>query len=260
MKSMDHKAVAQTIAAALGEGNLSAAAHCATRLRLVLNDCALVNMKALEDCNDIKGTFNADGQFQIIIGAGDVNDVYKELIALTGAGAVSKTEAKSAAIKQKKNPLLSFVKVLSDIFVPVMPALVAGGLLMALNNVLTAQNLFGAQSLVEMAPRLTDIAAIINLLAAAPFAFMPILIGISASERFGGNRYLGGAIGMAMVMPALVNGYDVAAAIANGTTDCVKKGVVGARIARPQNKMGDTGAHCAPLRYPGLLPMLFHTV
>jgi PTS system sucrose-specific IIC component len=218
MKGMNHKAVAQTIVDALGDGNLLSAAHCATRLRLVLGDAAKVDVKALDDCADIKGTFNADGQFQIIIGPSDVDVVYRELVALTGASAVSTSQAKTEAWKRKRrNPLTSLVKVLSDIFVPLMPALVAGGLLMALNNVLTAQDLFGPQSLIEILPWLKDFASIVNLLAAAPFAFMPILIGMSATERFGGNKYLGAAIGMAMVMPNLVNGYNIAQTIADGT-------------------------------------------
>jgi PTS system sucrose-specific IIC component len=218
MKKMNHKEVAKIIAASLGEGNLVSAAHCATRLRLVLKNADLVDQAALDNCMDIKGTFKADGQYQIIIGPGDVNDVYKELVAITGASAVSTSQAKNEAWDQKKqNPISALIKTLSDIFVPIIPALVAGGLLMALNNVLTAQGLFGPLSLLDRAPWLDGFVSIVNLLAVAPFAFLPILVGISATERFGGNRYLGAAIGMAMVMPQLVNGYGVAEAIANGT-------------------------------------------
>ncbi|MDR1656776.1 MAG: sucrose-specific PTS transporter subunit IIBC [Deltaproteobacteria bacterium] len=215
---MNHEAVAKTIAEALGPNNLLSAAHCATRLRLTLKNIDQADLQALDDCADIKGTFNANGLLQIIIGPGDVNVVYAKLIELTGTGAVSIAQANEQAFKLKKqNPLTALVKILSDIFVPLMPALVAGGLLMALNNVLVAKNLFGPLSLSQRFPGLTDFASIVNLLAVAPFAFMPVLIGMSAAERFGGNRYLGAAIGMAMVMPDLVNGYAVAQALADGT-------------------------------------------
>ena len=211
---MDHKEVAKRVAAALGEDNLVAAAHCATRLRLVVKDTAKIDQAALDDDADLKGTFEANGQYQIIVGPGDVNTVYKELVAITGVGEVSKDELKDVA-NTETNPLMKLIKVLSDIFVPLIPALVAGGLLMALNNVLTGQGLFGPQSIVEMVPGIQGFAEIVNLMASAPFAFLPILIGFSATKRFGGNPYLGAAAGMMLVMPSLVNGYGVAEAIAS---------------------------------------------
>ncbi|MGX7203706.1 sucrose-specific PTS transporter subunit IIBC [Enterococcus pingfangensis] len=215
---MNYKKVAEEINRALGEDNIQAAAHCATRLRLVLKDSSKVDQKALDNNDAVKGTFEANDQFQIIIGAGDVDNVYDELIKITNVKEASTADLKAVAASGKKNnPIMAFIKVLSDIFVPIVPALVAGGLLMALNNVLTAQNLFGPQSVVEMFPNITDVASIINLLASAPFAFLPILVGFSATKRFGGNPYLGAAIGMAMVMPDLINGYGVANAIADGS-------------------------------------------
>ncbi|KAF9404577.1 hypothetical protein HW555_014272 [Spodoptera exigua] len=215
---MDYKKVAEEINQALGKDNIQAAAHCATRLRLVLKDSSKVDQKALDNNDAVKGTFEANDQFQIIIGAGDVNNVYDELIKITNVSEASTADLKAVASNGKKNnPVMAFIKVLSDIFVPIVPALVAGGLLMALNNVLTAQHLFGPQSIVEIFPNVNDVASIINLLASAPFAFLPILVGFSATKRFGGNPYLGAAIGMAMVMPDLVNGYGVANAIAEGS-------------------------------------------
>ena len=215
---MNHKKVAQDILSAIGEDNLIAAAHCATRLRLVLKDSSLVDKKALDEHDDIKGTFETNGQFQIIIGPGDVNKVYAEMLKITDVQGSSTEKLKEVASNGKKpNPVMSLIKVLSDIFVPLIPALVAGGLLMAINNVLTSPGLFGAQSVVEMFPAIKDFASIINLLASAPFAFLPILVGFSATKRFGGNGYLGAAMAMAMVMPDLVNGYGVANAVAEGT-------------------------------------------
>lgn len=217
-KKMDYKKVAEEITQALGKDNVLAAAHCATRLRLVLKDSSKVDQNALDNNDAVKGTFEANDQFQIIIGAGDVNYVYEEFVKLTGTKEASTADMKAIASNGKKNnPAMAFIKVLSDIFVPIVPALVAGGLLMAINNVLTAQHLFGPQSVVEMFPGVQDFASIINLLASAPFAFLPILVGFSATRRFGGNPYLGAAMGMVMVMPDLVNGYGVANAIADGS-------------------------------------------
>lgn len=215
---MNHQKVAREVSKAVGEGNIQAAAHCATRLRLVLKDPSKVDHAALDNNDDVKGTFEANGQFQIIIGPGDVNKVYAELVKLTNVKEASTEDLKAVAAEGKKvNPAMAFIKVLSDIFVPIVPALVAGGLLMAINNVLTSPNLFGPQSVVEMFPNIKDVASIINLLSSAPFAFLPILVGFSATKRFGVNGYLGAAMGMAMVMPDLINGYGVANAIAEGS-------------------------------------------
>lgn len=201
---MDHKKVAETVIEAVGRDNLVAAAHCATRLRLVLKDDSKVNMKMLDSDPDIKGTFKTNGQFQIIIGPGDVNNVYDELIKMTGLSELSTDDLKKVAQKdQKFNPVMAFIKLLSDIFVPIIPALVAGGLLMALNNFLTSPGLFGAKSVVQMAPNVKGLSEIIQVMSAAPFIFMPILVGMSAAKRFGANQFLGATIGMIMTTPAL---------------------------------------------------------
>ncbi|EOT45524.1 MULTISPECIES: sucrose-specific PTS transporter subunit IIBC [Enterococcus] len=215
---MNHKEVAKRIVQAVGKENFVAAAHCATRLRLVLKDTKAIDQAALDNDPDVKGTFETNGQYQIIIGPGDVNKVYAELVNIVPVKEASTEELKAVAQEGKrKNPIMDLIKVLSDIFVSIIPALVAGGLLMALNNVLTSPKLFGPESLVQMFPAIADLASIINLLASAPFAFLPILVGFSATKRFGGNPYLGAAMAMSMVMPMLVNGYDVAKTIADGS-------------------------------------------
>lgn len=214
---MNHEQVADRVIKYVGKDNLIAAAHCATRLRLVVKDVKKIDQKGLDNDDDVKGTFSINGQYQIIIGPGDVDKVYDFFIKKTGLKEVTPDDLKNLATDGKKtNPVMALVKLLSDIFVPLIPALVAGGLLMALNNVLTSQDLFGAQSVVQMYPGLKGVSELINLLASAPFTFMPILIGFSATKRFGGNPYLGAAIGMAMVMPSLVSGYDVANVMAAG--------------------------------------------
>lgn len=214
---MKHDEVAKRVLADIGKDNIQAAAHCATRLRLVLKDDKKINQTALDNDPDVKGTFETNGQYQIIIGPGDVDKVYDHLIQLTGLKEATTDDLKKvAASAGKQNPILNLFKLLSDIFIPIIPALVAGGLLMALNNVLTAPNLFGAQSVVQMVPGIKGFADMVNAMASAPFAFLPILIGYSATKRFGGNPYLGATMGMIMVLPSLVNGYSVAAVQAAG--------------------------------------------
>ena len=211
---MDHAKVAGEVVEAVGgASNISAAAHCATRLRLVIADESKINQQALDDNEDLKGTFAAGGMFQIIVGPGDVDQVYAHMVADHGVREVSKDEAKEEA-EAGGNIFSRFVKMIADIFVPVLPALIAGGLLMALHSVLTAKGLFGAKSVIEMYPAMTDYDALINLVSSAAFAFLPVLVGFSAAKRFGGNTYLGAAMGAAMVSPSLLSAYSMTDAAA----------------------------------------------
>ncbi|MGV3148757.1 sucrose-specific PTS transporter subunit IIBC [Rothia sp. 11254D007CT] len=214
---MDHKSVAERVLTAVGgTDNIAAGAHCATRLRLVLKDMNVINQAALDNDEDLKGTFNNSGQFQIIVGPGDVDEVYKHMAA-AGMKQVSKDELKNVAADQG-NLFTRFIKVVSEIFLPIIPVLVGSGLLMALNNVLTATGIFDPEkSLIELYPAWTGFAEIVNLLSAAAFAFLPVLVGFTATKVFGGNPYLGMTMGAAMVFPSLVNGYNVAAALQDGT-------------------------------------------
>ncbi|MFS0638654.1 sucrose-specific PTS transporter subunit IIBC [Mesobacillus foraminis] len=214
---MDYKGIAQeTLAALGGKENVAAAAHCATRLRLVLNDESIVDQAKLDSMEAVKGTFSTGGQFQIIFGSGTVNRVYNEFAQASGLSEMSTKDVKDAGTK-RLNPLQRFVKLLSDIFVPIIPAIVAGGLLMGLNNLLTAEDLFiSGKSVIEAYPGMADLAALINTFANAAFVFLPILIGFSATQRFGGNPYLGAALGMLMVHPDLLNGWGYGGALVNG--------------------------------------------
>lgn len=211
---MDHAKVAGEVVEAVGgASNISAAAHCATRLRLVIADESKINQQALDDNEDLKGTFAAGGMFQIIVGPGDVDQVYAHMVSDHGVREVSKDEAKEEA--EKGGNLFSrFIKMIADIFVPILPALVAGGLMMAINNVMTAEGLFGEQSLTTMYPAIADYAALINMVSSAAFASLPVLVGFSAAKRFGGNVYLGAAIGAAMVSTDLLNAWNTGAALA----------------------------------------------
>ena len=212
--AMDHAKVAGEVVEAVGgASNISAAAHCATRLRLVIADESKINQQALDDNEDLKGTFAAGGMFQIIVGPGDVDQVYAKMVANYGVREVSKDEAKEEA--EKGGNLFSrFIKMIADIFVPILPALVAGGLMMAINNVMTAEGLFTEQSLTQMYPGIADYAALINMVSSAAFASLPVLVGFSAAKRFGGNVYLGAAIGAAMVSSDLLNAWNTGAALA----------------------------------------------
>ncbi|MGU3842037.1 PTS transporter subunit EIIC, partial [Vibrio diabolicus] len=153
---------------------------------------------------------------QIIFGSGIVNQVYAEMAKLTGMSDMSTNDVASAGA-EKQNIVQRAVKGLSDIFVPISPAIVAGGLLMGIYNLLTAQGLIiDGKSLIEANPGLTDLANMINTFANAPFVYLPILLAFSASKKFGGNPYLGAALGMLMVHPELLNGWGFGGAAVSG--------------------------------------------
>ena len=150
----EYRQTAEAIIAAVGgRDNLAAATHCATRLRMVLKDESKIDKAAVDAIALAKGNFLTAGQFQIILGTGTVNKVTAELLDLTGVKQVSTQEAKDLGAA-KGNLLQRFVKTLSDIFVPIIPAIVAGGLLMGLNNVLTAHDLvIKGKTLIEAYPQ-----------------------------------------------------------------------------------------------------------
>ncbi len=196
---------AQIVAAVGGKENLSNVMHCATRLRLTCLDESKIDADTIAEIEGVKGVFNAKGQFQIIFGSGTVNQVCDEVLKLTGGQPVQpqpKAEAKGSVINR-------FIKMLSDIFVPIIPAIVAGGLLMGINNIFTAEGLFvSGKTLIELYPQFADLAGMINLFSNAAFTFLPVLIGFSATKKFGGNPYLGAVLGMIMVHPELMNAYS----------------------------------------------------
>lgn len=204
---MDYAKIAsQVIEQVGGKENIKSAVHCATRLRLQLRDENLRNEDAISDIEGVKGVFMTQTQFQIIFGSGLVNLVCAEVQKQLGLA--EQTPEEDEKSEKKGNILQRFVKMLSDIFVPIIPAIVAGGLLMGLNNILTSA-LFNGQSLIELYPQWQGLASAINTFANAPFTFLPVLIGFSATKKFGGNPYLGAAMGMIMVHPDLLNAYNI---------------------------------------------------
>ena len=195
---MDYKKTAHEILTAIGgRDNLASAAHCATRLRLVIADNSKVNKPVLENIDGVKGVFEASGQLQVIIGTGTVNKVYDEFISEAGVEAASKEDVKAAAAAKSKRA----IKALGDIFVPIIPAIVATGLL---------NGLLGG--LVQVFPDMASshIYELLNIFSNTALTFLPILIAISAAKIFGGNQFLGAVIGMIMIHPSLVNAWTVA--------------------------------------------------
>lgn len=204
---MDYAKIAsQVIENVGGKDNIKSVQHCATRLRLQLKNNDLRNEDAVSDIEGVKGVFLTQSQFQIIFGSGLVNlvcdEVQKQLGGDVGPAADDEPEEK------KGNVIQRLVKMLSDIFVPIIPAIVAGGLLMGLNNILTS-GLLDGKSIIEVYPQWQGLATAINTFANAPFTFLPVLIGFSATKKFGGNPYLGAAMGMIMVHPDLLNAYSI---------------------------------------------------
>ena len=203
---MDYRKTAQEILDHVGgAANIASAAHCATRLRLVIADNEKADKTALENVDGVKGVFEASGQLQIILGTGTVNKVFDEFIALSGITASSKAEAKEAAAK-KQNVFMRAIKLLGDIFVPIIPAIVASGFLMGIMNSLDFMINNGFLSMDTS----SSIYVFANLFSNTAYTFLQILIAFSAAKAFGANPYLGAVIGMIMINPSLQNAYTVA--------------------------------------------------
>ena len=203
---MDYRKTAQDILSQVGGSkNIVSAAHCATRLRLVIADNSKADKEAIENVDGVKGVFEASGQLQIILGTGTVNKVFDEFISIAGITASSKAEAKEAAA-QKQNIFMRAVKLLGDIFVPIIPAIVASGFLMGIMNSLDFMINNGFISMDTS----SSIYVFANLFSNTAYTFLQILIAFSAAKAFGANPYLGAVIGMIMINPALQNAYTVA--------------------------------------------------
>lgn len=203
---MDYnKAAKEALRLVGGSENVVSAAHCATRLRLVIADNTKVDKKALEDAEGVKGVFEAQGQLQIIYGTGVVNKVYDEFLAQGNLDGASKEDAKAAAAA-KQNPLQRAIKTLGDIFVPIIPAIVASGFLMGIMEALKFMNNNGFLQMDTSG----SLYVFADLFSNTAYTFLPILIAYSAAKVFGGNPFLGAVIGMIMIHPNLQNAWTVA--------------------------------------------------
>ncbi|RXI96589.1 PTS sucrose transporter subunit IIBC [Anaerobacillus alkaliphilus] len=204
---MKHQEIAEKLITLLGgKENVISAAHCATRLRLVIDDESKIDKEAIEELDEVKGAFSTSGQFQIIFGTGTVNKVFTHFAPL--AGVVSETEEEAGkkishneAAKKKLNPFARFARTLSNIFVPIIPAIVAAGMLMGLLGLMRTYNWVDPES---------GLFIMLDMFSSAAFIILPILIGFSAAKEFGGTPYLGAVIGGIMTHPALLNPWGLA--------------------------------------------------
>ena len=214
--AISNESVQKIIDAVGGKENIGAATHCVTRLRFSLNDEKKVDKEALESIDLVKGFFSANGQFQVVIGQGTVDKVYDKMVEMTGIGEASKQDVKDKAA-EKLNPLQKAVKMLADIFIPILPAIITAGLLMGLNNLLTGPDIFyKGKSFIDVHQSWADLANIINIIANTAFTFLPGLIGWSAVKRFGGNPLLGIVLGLMLIHPDLLNAYAYGDALKAG--------------------------------------------
>ena len=203
---MDYHAIAEQILKYTGgKENLISAAHCATRLRLVIADNEKCDSAAVENVDAVKGVFFASGQMQIILGTGTVNKDYDEFIKIAGISEASKDDVKREAAK-RQNPFKRLIKTIGDIFVPIIPAIVASGFLMGIMEALNFMvnngyvNINTNGSIYQFAVLFSNVA----------YVFLPILIAFSAAKVFGANPFLGAVIGMIMIHPDLQNAWTVA--------------------------------------------------
>ncbi len=216
--ALDYRKCAQEIVDHIGgRENVAQAAHCATRLRLVIKDNAKVDKEYLDNIDGVKGMFESNGQLQLIIGTGTVNKVYDEFLSITGMSAATKDDVKAAAAE--KQPMWKrLLKPIGDVFVPILPAIVASGLLMGIVEALGKVPGLGFEA--------TPWYAFLDMMANTAFAFLPVIVAISAARVFGGNIFLGAVIGLMMVHTSLLNGWNVGSADAINSFFGVTDGVI----------------------------------
>lgn len=203
---MDYNLIAKEIYEKIGgKENLISAAHCATRLRLVVGDNEKIDKSSIENIDGVKGAFIASGQLQIILGTGVVNKVYNEFTQVAGIEETSKEELKNISTK-KENLFKRCIKTIGDIFVPIIPAIVASGFLM---GIIEALNFMVNNNFLQIDTS-SSIYVFAKLFSNTAYIFLPILIAFSAGKVFGANPYLAAVIGMLMIHTELQNAWTVA--------------------------------------------------
>ncbi|MBP7085748.1 MAG: PTS transporter subunit EIIC [Enterococcus sp.] len=209
----ENRLIAQEVIEAVGgTENIQSVAHCATRLRIMVKDKEKIDEARVENIDKVKGAFFNSGQFQIIFGTGTVNKIYEEVSKL-GVNEVSKSEMKEET-KGQGNKFQQVIRTFGDVFVPIIPVLVATGLFMGLRGLLTQETILG---LIGLTPDSINENFILytQVLTDTAFAFLPALVAWSAFKVFGGSPVIGIVLGLMLVNPALPNAYEVAA----GTAD-----------------------------------------
>lgn len=200
-----------------GKENLVTASHCVTRLRLVLKDEKAADVKGLEALNIVKGCFSTAGQFQIIIG-NEVKDLYKDLMVEAGVSEASKEETKAAA-HEKMGTLQKIVGGFAEIFTPLLPVIITGGLILGFRNIIGDLAIFGdgTETLTSMNPKLAELHGFLWILGEAIFHFLPVGVTWSTVKKYGGTEIMGIVLGITLVSPQLMNAYGYSSAAAAGT-------------------------------------------
>ncbi|MBE4593117.1 PTS trehalose transporter subunit IIBC [Vibrio navarrensis] len=188
-----------------GSDNIASVSHCLTRLRFVLNDTEIADVKQLEALPMVKGCFTNAGQFQVVIGT-EVDAVYKILLELSGKSEASKEDAKLAA-RQNMNFLERGISHLAEIFVPLLPAIITGGLILGFRNVIGDIKMFDGQTLTEISQFWATVHSFLWLIGEAIFFFLPVGVCWSTVKKLGGTPILGITLGVTLVSPQLMNAY-----------------------------------------------------
>lgn len=205
MSKVKQTDIDQLIVLVGGRDNIATVSHCITRLRFVLNDPAKANPKAIEELSMVKGCFTNAGQFQVVIGT-EVGDYYQALLATTGHSSADKEQAKKAARQNMKwhEQLISHF---AEIFFPLLPALISGGLILGFRNVIGDVPMSDGKTLAQMYPALQSIYDFLWLIGEAIFFYLPVGICWSAVRKMGGTPILGIVLGVTLVSPQLMNAY-----------------------------------------------------
>ncbi|MCR9675267.1 PTS trehalose transporter subunit IIBC [Vibrio alginolyticus] len=205
MSKIARKDVERLIELVGGPDNIASVSHCLTRLRFVLNDTDKADTKQLEALPMVKGCFTNAGQFQVVIGT-EVDEVYKVLIELSGKSEASKDESKNAA-RQNMNIVERGISHLAEIFVPLLPAIITGGLILGFRNVIGDIKMFDGQTLTEISQFWATVHSFLWLIGEAIFFFLPVGVCWSTVKKLGGTPILGITLGVTLVSPQLMNAY-----------------------------------------------------
>ncbi|HCH1457519.1 TPA: PTS trehalose transporter subunit IIBC [Vibrio parahaemolyticus] len=205
MSKIARKDVERLIDLVGGPDNIASVSHCLTRLRFVLNDTDKADTKQLEALRMVKGCFTNAGQFQVVIGT-EVDEVYKVLIELSGKSEASKDESKNAA-RQNMNIVERGISHLAEIFVPLLPAIITGGLILGFRNVIGDIKMFDGQTLTEISQFWATVHSFLWLIGEAIFFFLPVGVCWSTVKKLGGTPILGITLGVTLVSPQLMNAY-----------------------------------------------------
>lgn len=207
MSKIDHKQVKRLIELIGGEGNIASVSHCLTRLRFALVNPELAHINDIEKISMVKGCFTNAGQFQVVIGI-EVDEVYKILTKMTGTKEADK-EATKLAARQNMNLLERGISHMAEIFVPLLPAIITGGLILGFRNVIGDIRMFDGKTLVEISQFWAGVHSFLWLLGEAIFHFLPVGVCWATVKKLGGTPILGIVLGITLVSPQLMNAYGI---------------------------------------------------